>query len=202
MTYRIGVAANWVNDTEQGDVMLISPPVARNVRASGRAAAGQQSPVCLLLGAALVFTRSLGTRTNYDEGVYLASLDALRRGQDLGSDVYTSQPPAFYWVLRVLAAPFGSSVEGIRLGFAALALVGVGAAIVLGWRLFGPPAGVAAGASRGDRAAVPVGGADGRRRRPRSLRSASSRSRCWPWPYAEDRHGRGAPQPGPCLRSP
>ena len=100
----------------------------------------------VLLGAGLVFTRSLGTRTNYDEGVYLASLDALRRGQDLGSDVYTSQPPAFYWVLRVLAAPFGSSVEGIRLGFAALALIGVGAAIVLGWRLFGPPAGVAAGA--------------------------------------------------------
>jgi 4-amino-4-deoxy-L-arabinose transferase-like glycosyltransferase len=100
----------------------------------------------LLLGAALVFTRSLGTKTNYDEGVYLASLDALRRGQELGSDVYTSQPPAFYWVLRVLAAPFGSSVDGIRLGFAALALVGVGAAIVLGWRLFGPAAGVTAGA--------------------------------------------------------
>ena len=90
---------------------------------------------------ALVFTRALGTRTNYDEGVYLASLDALRRGQELGSDVYTSQPPAFYWVLRVLAAPFGSSVEGIRLGFALLALVGVAAAVVLGWRLYGPPAG-------------------------------------------------------------
>ena len=27
VTYRIGVAANWVNDSEQGDVMLISPPV-------------------------------------------------------------------------------------------------------------------------------------------------------------------------------
>jgi hypothetical protein len=27
VTYRIGVAANWVDDTEQGDVMLISPPV-------------------------------------------------------------------------------------------------------------------------------------------------------------------------------
>ncbi len=100
----------------------------------------------LLLGAGLVFTRSLSTRTNYDEGVYLASLDALRRGQELGSDVYTSQPPAFYWVLRALAAPFGSSVEGIRFGFAMLALAGVGAAIALGWRLYGPPAGVAAGA--------------------------------------------------------
>jgi hypothetical protein len=27
VTYRIGVAANWVDDTQQGDVMLISPPV-------------------------------------------------------------------------------------------------------------------------------------------------------------------------------
>ena len=27
VTYRIGVAANWVDDTAQGDVMLISPPV-------------------------------------------------------------------------------------------------------------------------------------------------------------------------------
>jgi hypothetical protein len=27
VTYRIGVAANWVDDPEQGDVMLISPPV-------------------------------------------------------------------------------------------------------------------------------------------------------------------------------
>jgi 4-amino-4-deoxy-L-arabinose transferase-like glycosyltransferase len=102
---------------------------------------------CLVIaGAALVFTRALGTRTNYDEGVYLASLDALRRGQELGSQVYTSQPPVFYWVLRLLAAPFGSSVEGIRLGFAVLALVGVAAAIALGWRLFGAAAGVVAGA--------------------------------------------------------
>jgi 4-amino-4-deoxy-L-arabinose transferase-like glycosyltransferase len=100
----------------------------------------------VLLAAGLVFTRALGTRTNYDEGVYLASLDALRRGQELGSEVYTSQPPAFYWVLRLLAAPFGSSVEGIRFAFAMLAVVGVGAALALGWRLYGAAAGVTAAA--------------------------------------------------------
>lgn len=101
----------------------------------------------LVVGAAgLVFTRALGTRTNYDEGVYLASLDAMRRGQELGSEIYTSQPPVFYWLLRVLAAPFGSSIPGIRIAFALLAVVGVAAAIALGWRLYGPPAGVAAGA--------------------------------------------------------
>jgi 4-amino-4-deoxy-L-arabinose transferase-like glycosyltransferase len=101
----------------------------------------------LVAGAAtLVYTRALGTSANYDEGVYLASLDAMRRGQELGSELYTSQPPVFYWLLRALAAPFGSSIPDIRLAFALLAIVGVVAAIVLGWLLYGPPAGLAAGA--------------------------------------------------------
>lgn len=100
----------------------------------------------LTVAAGLVFTRTLGTRTNYDEGVYLASLAALRRGQELGSEVYTSQPPVFYWALRAVASPFGESVTGIRAGFALVGVLGVAAAIVLGWRLFGAWAGVAAGA--------------------------------------------------------
>ena len=98
------------------------------------------------VAAALVFTRARGTRTNYDEGVYLASLDAMRRGQELGNEIYTSQPPGFYWLLRLLAAPFGTSVADIRLGFALLATAGVAAAMTLAWRLYGPPAGVVAGA--------------------------------------------------------
>ena len=100
----------------------------------------------LVVAAALVYTRALGTRTNYDEGVYLASLDLMRRGQELGSQIYTSQPPVFYWLLRVLAAPFGSSISGIRLAFALVGVVGVVAAIALGWLLYRPSAGVAAGA--------------------------------------------------------
>jgi 4-amino-4-deoxy-L-arabinose transferase-like glycosyltransferase len=102
--------------------------------------------VFVAAAAALVYTHALGTRTNYDEGVYLASLDAMRRGQALGTDLYTSQPPVFYWLLRALAAPFGSSISGIRVGFALFAVAGVGAASFLGWRLYGAPAGVAAGA--------------------------------------------------------
>jgi 4-amino-4-deoxy-L-arabinose transferase-like glycosyltransferase len=98
------------------------------------------------IAAGLVYTRALGTRTNYDEGVYLASLDAMRRGQALGSDVYTSQPPVFYWLLRVLAAPFDSSIPEIRVAFALFAIGGVAAAITLGWLRFGASAGVAAGA--------------------------------------------------------
>lgn len=98
------------------------------------------------LASVLVYTRALGSRTNYDEGVYLASLDLMRRGQELGSQIYTSQPPVFYWLLRVLAAPFGSSISGIRLAFVLVAVAGVLAAIALGWLLYGPSAGVAAGA--------------------------------------------------------
>jgi hypothetical protein len=114
----------------------------------GRPAASWPVLTALLVGVAagLLFTRALGTRTNYDEGVYLASLDAMRRGQDLGSELYTSQPPVFYWLLRALAAPFGSSIPDIRLAFALLATAGVAAAVALGWRLYGPTAGVAAGA--------------------------------------------------------
>ena len=38
----------------------------------------------IVVAAAVVYTRSLHTATNYDEGNYLASLDALRHGQHLG----------------------------------------------------------------------------------------------------------------------
>ncbi|MFN0152870.1 MAG: ArnT family glycosyltransferase [Gaiella sp.] len=100
----------------------------------------------MLACGAFVFLRALGTRTNYDEGVYLSSLAALREGQALGSEVYTSQPPGFYAVLQALAAPAGDSIAGIRVAFALLALAGVVAAMHIAWRLVGPWAGVAAGA--------------------------------------------------------
>ena len=102
--------------------------------------------VLITITAGLVYVRALGTRANYDEGVYLASLDLMRRGQELGSEIYTSQPPVFYWLLRVLAAPFGMSIPGIRVAFVLLAVVGVAAAIVLGWLLHGQAAGLTAGA--------------------------------------------------------
>jgi 4-amino-4-deoxy-L-arabinose transferase-like glycosyltransferase len=116
----------------------VSSRVVRNLPLFGAA--------LVALASVLVYTRALGTRTNYDEGVYLASLDLMRHGQELGSQIYTSQPPVFYWLLRVLAAPFGSSISGIRLAFVLVAVVGVLAAIVLGWLLHGPSAGVTAGA--------------------------------------------------------
>ena len=100
-----------------------------------------------LLGvAAFLFSLGLDDRTNYDEGVYLASLDALRHGQELGRDVFASQPPGFYVLLRLLGLFAGRSIEGIRVGMLVLALVGVAAAFVLGRELAGRFAGVAAAA--------------------------------------------------------
>jgi 4-amino-4-deoxy-L-arabinose transferase-like glycosyltransferase len=100
----------------------------------------------IVLLAGLVYLRALDSRTNYDEGVYLASLDALRRGERLGEDVYAVQPPGFYSLLRVLAAPFGHSLEGIRLAFVLLALAGALAAFACASRLYGAAAGLAAAA--------------------------------------------------------
>jgi hypothetical protein len=114
------------------------------VRPSPRAI-GIGAPVLVALAAALVFGRALGTRTNYDEGVYLASLQLLRHGEELGRDVYTPQPPVFYWLLRALSAPFGQSIEGIRAGFVALAVVGVLGAYVAARVSWGLAAGLAAG---------------------------------------------------------
>jgi 4-amino-4-deoxy-L-arabinose transferase-like glycosyltransferase len=85
---------------------------------------GELLPLAIVLAAAgVLFSRNLHTATDYDEGVYLASLDALRNGQHLGSEVFASQPPGFYLLLRLVAWPFGHSIVGIRTGFLIVALV-------------------------------------------------------------------------------
>jgi hypothetical protein len=93
--------------------------------------------VGLLAVAAFVYVRGVEAAANYDEGVYLASLDALRHGQDLGTDVYASQPPGFYVLLQGLSLLPGDGVEGIRVAFVLLALVGLVAAYVIGRNLAG-----------------------------------------------------------------
>ena len=99
---------------------------------------------CLLAVEGLVFSRGLDTRPNYDEGVYLASLDALRHGQALGSEVFASQPPGFYVLLRIAGYVGGDSITGIRSVFLLLAVLGCLGAYVLGRSLAGPLAGLVA----------------------------------------------------------
>ena len=100
----------------------------------------------LALAGGLLYVRALDTRTNYDESLYLGSLDAMRHGLRLGEDLYVVQPPGFYWLLQAVAAPFGDSIEGIRLGFVLVALAGVLAAFACASRLCGAAAGLTAAA--------------------------------------------------------
>jgi hypothetical protein len=91
----------------------------------------------LLSVTGLLYTRGLEAAANYDEGVYLASLDALRHGQELGTDVYASQPPGFYVLLQGLSLLPGDGVEGIRVAFVLVALLGLIAAYAIGRKLAG-----------------------------------------------------------------
>jgi len=102
----------------------------------------------LLLGlmgsCAVAFGRSLGAGPVYDEGVYLASVDALAHGQTLGSQVFASQPPGFYLLLEAGRAVFGGSLVSMRLVMLLVALVGVLSAYYIGRCLTGPPGGLIA----------------------------------------------------------
>jgi Dolichyl-phosphate-mannose-protein mannosyltransferase len=100
----------------------------------------------VLAAGAVLFAHGLDARTSYDEGVYLASLDALRHGQELGRDVFASQPPGFYLLLRLVGLPAGRSVHDMRICMLLIALLGVAAAYFFGRRFAGLPGGVAAGA--------------------------------------------------------
>ncbi|MGH3017841.1 MAG: glycosyltransferase family 39 protein [Gaiellaceae bacterium] len=91
----------------------------------------------LLAVSGFVYVRGVEAAANYDEGVYLASLDALHHGQGLGADVYASQPPGFYVLLQALSLLPGDGVEGIRFAFVLVALLGLIAAYAIGRKLAG-----------------------------------------------------------------
>jgi 4-amino-4-deoxy-L-arabinose transferase-like glycosyltransferase len=90
-----------------------------------------------------LLTRLLHTRTWFDEGVYLVSLDDLRHGQALGRQVFTSQGPGFYVILQAIGAVFGVTVAGVRLGIVTIDAIGAVFAFLLGRRLAGPVGGLA-----------------------------------------------------------
>jgi hypothetical protein len=98
----------------------------------------------LLTLAGILFARSLHTQANFDEGVYLASLDALRHGQALGTVVDVPQPPGFYVLLQAFGSIFGHAVADIRIGFLLVALAGLAAAFFVGRSVSGAAGGLAA----------------------------------------------------------
>jgi Dolichyl-phosphate-mannose-protein mannosyltransferase len=114
----------------------VTPPRRRTAEAAAVAA--------LLVAEGVLFARNLHTRPNFDEGVYLASLDALRHGEALGSEVFASQPPGFYLVLRLIGLFSGHSLTDARIGFLLVALIGCAAAYALGRAIAGVMGGLAA----------------------------------------------------------
>lgn len=100
--------------------------------------------IAVLVAEGFLFARGLPTAADYDEGVYLASVDALRHGQQLGSEIFTSQPPGFYALLTGADVVFGNSLTGVRTAIIALALLGCFGAYLLGRAAAGPAAGLGA----------------------------------------------------------
>lgn len=100
----------------------------------------------LVVAQALLFGRLVGADTDYDEGVYLSSLDALEHGQRLGEDVFAPQPPAWYGLLRLLSIAGADSVRGFQIGMVAVAIATCLAAYLVGRAVGGPAAGLAASA--------------------------------------------------------
>ncbi len=100
----------------------------------------------ILAVAAVTYARSLDTAANFDEGGYTAALDAIRHGQQLGSQVYLVQPPGFYFLLEGLASTIGEPLRNLRIGMLVVALVGIGAAYAIGRRYGGVAGGLGAAA--------------------------------------------------------
>jgi 4-amino-4-deoxy-L-arabinose transferase-like glycosyltransferase len=96
--------------------------------------------------AAVLFTQGLGAPADYDEGSYLAAVDALRHGQALGKDVFAPQPPGFYSLLVAGDAVLGNSLDAVRVVAVLLALLGCVGAYLVGRVVAGRWAGVAAAA--------------------------------------------------------
>jgi len=92
----------------------------------------ESAGVVVLLGAtAALWLPNLWAPASYDEGVYLASLAALKRGDTLGQDVFASQPPGFYALLRLVGF-LTDSLTGLRALMLVLGLAGCLAAYFVG----------------------------------------------------------------------
>jgi hypothetical protein len=100
----------------------------------------------VLIAAGALFTQGLGVPADYDEGSYLAAVDALRHGQALGSEVFSPQPPAFYSLLVAGDAVLGNSLRALRIELIALALLGCLGAYLVGRLVAGRWAGLGAAA--------------------------------------------------------
>lgn len=101
----------------------------------------------VVAAAGLLFSHGLDVAPSFDEGVYLAQVDALIHGQHLGTGVFAAQPPGFYWLLRAAAWVGGLGLDPIRIAVLIVALTGVVLAYTVGRFVSGPAAGLTAAAA-------------------------------------------------------
>ncbi len=101
--------------------------------------------LCVVVLASLsVSLRTLGTAANFDEATYTLTLRLLAAGGDLGSDVFASQPPLFYDLLRSLGVVLPHSVDGLRVGMIVLSIASLVVAYALGATYAGRAGGLGA----------------------------------------------------------
>jgi 4-amino-4-deoxy-L-arabinose transferase-like glycosyltransferase len=97
-----------------------------------------------LAAAGVLFSRGLSATADFDESVYLAAVDAIRHGQQLGKEVFTAQPPGFYFLLAGGDALFGNTLTAVRSVVLGLALLACLSAYAVGRAAGGPIAGFGA----------------------------------------------------------
>ena len=110
-----------------------------------RARTGAVLALGAVLAASLVMSwAALDRAPNYDEGNYAAALDALRHGQELGSEVYLVQPPGFYLMLEGIAGVLGDGLRALRVGMLLVSLIALAAAFAIGRAYAGTAGGIGA----------------------------------------------------------
>jgi hypothetical protein len=98
------------------------------------------------LASLSVSIRVLGTAANFDEATYTLTLRLLAAGESIGADVFASQPPLFYDLLRVFGVFVPDTVDGLRVPMIVLSLASLTIAYALGSTLAGRGGGVGAAA--------------------------------------------------------
>jgi len=81
---------------------------------------------------------------DYDEGVYWQTLRAMSAGYHLYGQIFCSQPPLFLVSIYPFYALFGSTIVSARVGVAALSLLGLAGAYLMGNALSGRVGGITA----------------------------------------------------------
>jgi hypothetical protein len=108
-----------------------------------------QAAWLLLAGVVFVMVvairiRLLGIPLERDEGEYAYAGQLLLQGIPPYQLAYNMKFPGTYAVYAVIMAIFGQTIAGIHLGLLLANLATIALILLLGWRLFAVPAGVAA----------------------------------------------------------